>query len=58
MSTPEHDAAPARDSRPGIEAFTFGEPESVLDHARILDYFQSLDVAGTLVRPGQRVPPA
>lgn len=27
----------------GVEVFTFGEPESVLDHGRIVDYFQALD---------------
>lgn len=27
----------------GLEAFTFGEPESVLDHGNIVDLFQSLD---------------
>lgn len=26
-----------------MEVFTFGEPESVLDHGRITEYFQSLD---------------
>tara|TARA_R110000851_G_scaffold333531_1_gene514895 strand:- start:72129 stop:73157 length:1029 start_codon:yes stop_codon:yes gene_type:complete len=26
-----------------VEAFTFGDPESVLDHGRIVEYFQSLD---------------
>lgn len=31
------------EKQPGIEAFTFGEPESVLDHGRIMEYFQSLD---------------
>ena len=30
-------------TEPGIEAFTFGDPESVLDHGRIVDYFQALD---------------
>lgn len=29
-------------AKPAIEAFTFGEPESVLDHGRIVEYFQSL----------------
>lgn len=31
------------EKQPSVEAFTFGEPESVLDHGRIVEYFQSLD---------------
>lgn len=31
------------ESQPGVEIFTFGEPESVLDHGRIVEHFQSLD---------------
>lgn len=29
--------------RAGVEVFSFGEPESVLDHGRIVEYFQALD---------------
>ncbi|ROT46066.1 phage portal protein [Pusillimonas sp. NJUB218] len=29
--------------RTGVEVFSFGEPESVLDHGRIVEYFQALD---------------
>lgn len=31
------------ESQSGIEIFTFGEPESVLDHGRIVEHFQSLN---------------
>lgn len=36
--------------QPGIEAFTFGEPESVLDKSRIMEHFQVLD-AGKWYEP-------
>lgn len=34
-------SAPSTAGKP--EIFSFGEPDSVLDHARIVDYFQALD---------------
>lgn len=30
-------------TKPEMEVFTFGEPESVLDHGRIVEYFQTLN---------------
>ena len=36
-------ATPPETPKENIEVFTFGDPESVLDHGRIVEYFQALD---------------